>query len=484
MRRTRASSSELDGVIVSGQTALTSGIAVDLDDGSGPIRVMVGAATGIDVTGWTRDARLHLRGVVGQRDSSGSGTAGYRVQPRDAADILAVAPPATPSPSPSPNPSATPVPSANPAVLSIAAARAMGVNTRVTVRGVVTLPAGSGGARGSRHPGLVGRHPAAAGRRCGQPQARRAGRGGRYPLDAVGHGDHPRRRCRLASWAARHNPTAMRRATGALGEAQEAMLVVVRGAVTLTPRRTSAQNVYFDIDDGSGPIRDLRQPRRPASRPTRSCLDRSSRGGWRARPGDDRQAAGPRISALAARIARTCGSWRRPPGARRAAVAPPAVAARSRTGPSAGSGGGAGIGQPGTAASSAKPAKQQGVPRLEAPAPTAAIPSAIPQASEPAQIQREGAGNDASPAPASAALLVLAAACCSAGAAWRSDRPAWRDAWWPTSASASDGAAIVKGASCQGPPAAIGASPRLVPLTVVEDARTSVPGVYSRRPER
>ena len=98
MRRTRASWSELDGVIVSGQTALTSGIAVDLDDGSGPIRVMVGTATGIDVTGWTRDARLHLRGVVGQRDSSGSGTAGYRVQPRDAADILAVTPPATSEP--------------------------------------------------------------------------------------------------------------------------------------------------------------------------------------------------------------------------------------------------------------------------------------------------------------------------------------------------------------------------------------------------
>ena len=68
-------------------------VHADLDDGSGPIRVMVGAATGIDVSGWTREARLHLRGVVGQRDSSGSGTAGYRVQPRDAADILAVTPP-------------------------------------------------------------------------------------------------------------------------------------------------------------------------------------------------------------------------------------------------------------------------------------------------------------------------------------------------------------------------------------------------------
>ena len=88
---------DLDGVIVSGQTVLTGGVAIDLDDGSGPTRVMVGMATGIDVTDWTRDVRLHLRGVVGQRDSSRSGTAGYRVQPRDAADILAVTPPATPT---------------------------------------------------------------------------------------------------------------------------------------------------------------------------------------------------------------------------------------------------------------------------------------------------------------------------------------------------------------------------------------------------
>ena len=92
---------DLDGVIVSGQTTLTSAIAIDLDDGSGPIRVLVGMATGIDVTAWTRDVRLHLRGVVGQRDSSGSGSVGYRSQPRDAADVLALTPPATPSPMPS-----------------------------------------------------------------------------------------------------------------------------------------------------------------------------------------------------------------------------------------------------------------------------------------------------------------------------------------------------------------------------------------------
>ena len=110
------------------------------------------------------------------------------------------------------------------------------------------------------------------------------------------------------------------------------------------------------------------------------------------------------------------------------------------------------------------------MPRLEAPAPTAAIPSAIPQASGPAQIQREGTGNDASPAPASAALLVLAALLLGGGGvavgppglagrlvAHLRERLGWQPR-------------IVKGASCQGPPGGIGASPRLVPLTVVEDA--------------
>ncbi len=291
---------ELDGVIVSGQTALTSGIAVDLDDGSGPIRVMVGAATGIDVTGWTRDTRLHLRGVVGQRDSSGSGTAGYRVQPRDAADILAVTPPATPSPSPSPNPSATPVPSANPAVLSIAAARAMGVNTRLTVRGVVTLPAGLAEPGRSRHPGLVGRHPAAAGRRSRQPQARRAGRGGRYPIDAVGHGDHPRHRAgSQAGPPGTTRPDAPLHRRLGRGAGSDAGRGPRGSDAHATPHQRAERLLRHRRRIGAA--QDLRQS--AGGHPDRRDPARIGHGGgWRARPGDDRQAAGPRISALAARI--------------------------------------------------------------------------------------------------------------------------------------------------------------------------------------
>jgi hypothetical protein len=56
-------------------------------------------------------------------------------------------------------------------------------------------------------------------------------------------------------------PAPRRAATGALGEAEEATLVLVRGAVATTPRRSSAQNVYFDLDDGSGPMRVYLSPR-------------------------------------------------------------------------------------------------------------------------------------------------------------------------------------------------------------------------------
>ena len=251
---------ELDGLIVSGQTVLTSGSAIDLDDGSGPIRVMVGSATGIDVTGWLRDVRLHLRGVVGQRDSSGSGTAGYRVQPREAADILAVTPPATPGPSPSTDPSTTPAPSADPSVLSIAAARAAGVNTRLTVRGVVTLPSGlaepgEAAIQDSSGAILLRLGDEAGKLRLGELVEVAGTRSTSAGMETI------RVTLPARSLGNQALPDPQRRSTGALGEAQEAMLVVARGEVMLTPRRTSAENVYFDIDDGSGPLRIFVSPR-------------------------------------------------------------------------------------------------------------------------------------------------------------------------------------------------------------------------------
>jgi hypothetical protein len=457
---------EIDGIVVSAQTTLASGIAVDLDDGSGPIRVMVGTGTDIDVTTWTRDVRLHLRGVVGQRDSSGSGTAGYRVQPRDAVDVLAVTPPATPSPTPSTNPSATPLPSAGPSVVSIAAARATGVNARLTVRGVVTLPSG-----------LAEQGEAAIQDSSGAILLRLGGEAGSLKLGELVEvaGTRSTRSgmetIRVTVPARRLGPGVLpgllRRSTGGLGEAQEAMLVVARGEVTLTPRHTSAQNVYFDIDDGSGPLRIFVSPRAGiqtdaillgsvlevggvlGQETTGKLPDRGYRL-WPRRPSDVRiVAAAPGATSGGGSAGNGAGG--EPPGS------------------SAGSAGGAGGGQPGAAASSAKPARQQGVPRLEVPAPTAVIPAALPQASAPPQVLRGAKGSDTGQVALSAALLVLAGMLLGGGGV-AVGPPGLagrllahlRERLFPTHDP--------DGSEQPGSAGGVGPAPRLVPLTVVEDA--------------
>jgi hypothetical protein len=60
-------------------------------------------------------------------------------------------------------------------------------------------------------------------------------------------------------------PSAQRSATGRLGEGHEALVVVVRGAVSGNVQRTSAGNTYFDLDDGSGPVRIFVSPRASVS---------------------------------------------------------------------------------------------------------------------------------------------------------------------------------------------------------------------------
>jgi hypothetical protein len=150
----------VSGTVVAGPDTLTDGFALDLDDGSGVLRVVASAASGIDAAVLPRDARFVLVGVLGQRDSSGTGTSGYRLYPRTVDDIVRTPDPTptptpsptstagptpaptttpTPSPTPTPPPSPSPMP---PAELSIAAARALPTDTLVRVRGVVTAEPG------------------------------------------------------------------------------------------------------------------------------------------------------------------------------------------------------------------------------------------------------------------------------------------------------------------------------------------------------
>jgi hypothetical protein len=158
------------GVIVGGPDTLTDGFAVDLDDGSGALRVIAGVASGIVPADLPRGATVTLIGVLGQRDASGTGSDGYRLLLRDPSDVVrrpdptptpTVEPTATPSPAPTgtpeptiaptptpvPTPTPTPGPTATPtptpsAEISIAAARSLPTDTHVRVRGVVTVEPG------------------------------------------------------------------------------------------------------------------------------------------------------------------------------------------------------------------------------------------------------------------------------------------------------------------------------------------------------
>ncbi len=155
----------LEGPVIAGPDALTDGTAITLDDGSGPVRVVV---TPVALAG--RDlaigSTLTATGPLGQRDSSGTGVEGYRLYVTQATDLTIDAPPTptptptaepTPSPSPTTSPEPTPAPSPTPTETSsptaspspspspgmtIAAARARPVRSLVTVRGVVTAEAG------------------------------------------------------------------------------------------------------------------------------------------------------------------------------------------------------------------------------------------------------------------------------------------------------------------------------------------------------
>ena len=246
------------GALIGGGTILTTGTAFDLDDGSGATRVIVATGSGIDLAPWKPGTAVDLVGVVGQRDSTGTGSSGYRVQPRDPGDIRSVEPSPTATPSPSGGPSTDPSPSASPpaGVLSIAAARALPKSARATVRGIVTLPPGvvdpatavlqdGSGAIVLRIGDEVG--PLRRGRLL-QVEGTRSTKSGMETLRVtvaprdLGSGSEPATR---------------QVRTGEAGEADEARLVTARGALVASARRNPSGTVSFEIDDGSGPLRVL-----------------------------------------------------------------------------------------------------------------------------------------------------------------------------------------------------------------------------------
>ena len=245
------------GAILGAATELSTSLALDLDDGTGPLRVIVPFSSGVDATAWQTGTTLELAGVVGQRDSSGTGAAGYRLMLRGAGDVLAVQPPSQPTPAPSSSaaasPSTTPPDDAED-VVTIAEARAAAKGDRVQVRGVVTMPAGivdpvtaviqdATGAIVLRLGDDVG--PISPGReiRVSGIRSTKAG------METLRVTDPP-----IESRAA-SEPAARALRTGEAGELHEAQLVVVRGALVANARRASSGSVTVEVDDGSGPLR-------------------------------------------------------------------------------------------------------------------------------------------------------------------------------------------------------------------------------------
>ena len=149
------------GFVVGGSDVLADGLAVSVDDGTGPIRIVV-TPDALGERALTDGTQVTVAGSLGQRDSSGTGTTGYRLYVTAATDLVIQPPTPTPTPSPTPTPtpspgptltpspgptsSPSPSPSASPTpgatILTVASARTRSIGSTVTVRGVVTAEPG------------------------------------------------------------------------------------------------------------------------------------------------------------------------------------------------------------------------------------------------------------------------------------------------------------------------------------------------------
>ncbi|HEV2006010.1 MAG TPA: lamin tail domain-containing protein [Candidatus Limnocylindrales bacterium] len=173
---------EVSGVTTGSPTAYADGLGILVDDGTGPVRVILGPAA-LGGASLPAGTLVTIIGPAGQHDSSGTGAAGYRIHSTEPGELVVLpqptpspspAPSASPSPSPAPTPSPTagptatpsstpssspiptptPVPTASPTpmptpsptpqpgTVAIHDARRQTVGKSVTVAGIVTAEAG------------------------------------------------------------------------------------------------------------------------------------------------------------------------------------------------------------------------------------------------------------------------------------------------------------------------------------------------------
>ena len=288
----------LSGIVTEAPSSLSDGLGLMVDDGTGAVRVIVGpdalagqpVATGSHVT---------AMGPLGQRDSSGTGLAGYRVHATLGGELV-VAPPPTPSPTPTPTPAPTPTPTPVPTVtpaptptpsfqtplptplptaaptptstptgptptptaaptstpaaaLTVAAARLVPVGQAATVRGVVIAQAGRlgtpplfaiGDATGGLPVKLADGQVAPARGTLVELRGAIADPYGQVELRLVVAG--------LTSLGTAALPTPIPLAPGDAGEATEGRLASMAGTITASATKATSGDLAFTIEGRDG----------------------------------------------------------------------------------------------------------------------------------------------------------------------------------------------------------------------------------------
>jgi hypothetical protein len=263
---------------------------VTVDDGSGAIRTVIAPAALGGATIGTGDS-VTVIGPLGQRDSSGTGLAGYRIHATRDGELILAAPPSPspsptsdpsqsldpsasptpgpspttspePSPAPDPSPTAGPTPSALPspgpvgAPLSIADARRRAIGTTVAVSGVVTAEAGRLGT-----PSLIAIQDETAGIVVRLPDGVAGPARGttvevRGPLaDPYGQLELRPAIAGFRVLAAAPLPSPIPVDAASLGEANESRVVTTAGVVQARPSRSTSGDISLDLRGSAGTVR-------------------------------------------------------------------------------------------------------------------------------------------------------------------------------------------------------------------------------------
>ena len=194
---------ELTGAVVETPAELSDGLGIMVDDGTGPVRVIAGPAA-LGTLAIAKGDIVVARGPLGQRDSSGTGTTGYRLHATLPGELQRQPAP-TPTPSPVPTASPTPVPTATPAPSpsasppnpppsptaspsAVPSPSPSSETTALTIAAARAVPVAAAGAHPwrRRRGGRQARHPARAGDRGRHGWDRRPGARWSRPAGARG----------------------------------------------------------------------------------------------------------------------------------------------------------------------------------------------------------------------------------------------------------------------------------------------------------